>query len=121
MSGHDHQSPPRARGVNRPRVEILYVDGCPNFKATRALVERVAGQLRVDPEIELVEVRDVEAASTLRFPGSPTVRVNGRDVDPSAADREEIAFSCRLYRCPRGISGQPDASWIHDALAGGPE
>ena len=103
----------------RPRVEILYVDECPNVEETRALVEHVAGQLRVDPEIQLVEVPDAEAARRLGFRGSPTVRVNGCDVEPAAAERDEIAFSCRLYNGPRGISGQPDASWIRAALAGG--
>ena len=103
--------------MTRPRVEILYFDGCPNQESTRALVERVAGELDLEPEIDFVEVPDPDAASELRFLGSPTVRVNGRDVEPGAEERRDFVFSCRVYRGERGLGGQPDAGWIRDALA----
>ena len=52
----------------------------------------------------------------LRFLGSPTVRVDGRDVEPGAEERHEFVFSCRVYRGSRGFSGKPDEAWIRDAL-----
>jgi hypothetical protein len=103
--------------MTRPRLEILYFDGCPNYQPTRALVERVATQLRIDPEIELVEVRDPDTAAGLRFLGSPTVRVNGRDVEPGAEERRDFAFSCRIYRSEGGIAEGPEESWLRDALS----
>jgi hypothetical protein len=106
-----------ANGMRRPRVEILYFEDCPNHKPARALVERIAGELRVEPEIHTVEVPDVNAAIQLRFLGSPTVRVNGRDVEPGAEGRREFVLSCRVYRSERGLSGQPDEGWIREALA----
>jgi hypothetical protein len=102
----------------RPRVEILYFEGCPNHEDARVLVERVAAELRVQPNIELVEVADPEAAGRLRFLGSPTVRVNGSDVEPGAQERGDFVFSCRIYRTERGFSGQPDEAWVRAALAG---
>jgi hypothetical protein len=102
--------------MSRPRVEILYFDGCPNHERTRALVERVGAELHLEPEIELVKVGDAGAASRLRFLGSPTVRVNGRDVEPGAAERGDFVFSCRVYRSDHRLSGQPDAGWIREAL-----
>ena len=60
-----------------PRVEILYFEGCPNHEPARALVERIAEQLRLEPKIALVEVGDPESAVELRFLGSPTVRIDG--------------------------------------------
>jgi hypothetical protein len=102
--------------MSRPRVEIFYFDGCPNHEPTRALVQRVAGELDLEPEFDLVHVPDPDAASELRFLGSPTVRVNGRDVEPGAEERRDFVFSCRVYRGKRGPSGQPDAGWIRDAL-----
>jgi hypothetical protein len=110
--------PDRKAGVmRRPRVEILYFEGCPNHAPARALVERVASELRIVPEINVVEVPDAEAAPQLRFLGSPTVRVDGRDVEPGAEARGDFVFACRMYRTERGFSGQPDAGWIRDALA----
>lgn len=102
--------------MRRPRVEILYFEGCPNHQAARALVERVAAELQVEPKIDLVEVPDAEAAALLRFLGSPTVRVNGHDVEPGAEERGDFVLSCRVYRGERGLSGQPDAGWIRKAL-----
>jgi hypothetical protein len=102
--------------MSRPRVEILYFEGCPNHEPARTLVERLATQLRIEPEIELVEVADPEAAVALRFLGSPTVRVNGRDIEPGAEKRRDFAFSCRIYRSERGVAEQPEESWVREAL-----
>ena len=103
--------------MSRPRVEILYFEGCPNHEAARVLVERVAAELHVEAEIDVVEVADADAATELRFLGSPTVRVNGRDVEPGADERGDFTLSCRVYRGERGFSGQPDAGWVRQALS----
>ena len=103
--------------MRRPHVEILYFDGCPNHGDARELVERVAAEVRVEPEIDLVMVPDADAAATLRFLGSPTVRVDGRDVEPGAEERRDFVFSCRVYRSERGLAGQPDEAWIRSALS----
>jgi len=102
--------------MRRPRVEILYFEGCPNHDPARALVERLATQLRIEPEIRLVEVADPDAAVALRFLGSPTVRVNGVDVEPGAEERRDFAFSCRIYRSEGGAAEQPQESWVRAAL-----
>jgi hypothetical protein len=103
-------------GGKRPLVEILYFEGCPNHGEARALVERLADELRLEPEVRLVEVADPDAAARLRFLGSPTVRVDGRDVEPGAEERGDFVFSCRVYRSDRGLTGQPDEAWIRAAL-----
>jgi hypothetical protein len=100
----------------RPRVEILYFDGCPNYEPARALVERLAMQLRIEPEIRLVEVADADAAVELRFLGSPTVRVNGVDVEPGAEERRDFALSCRIYRSECGVAERPEERWVREAL-----
>ena len=104
------------RDHERPLVEILYFDGCPNHEAAQELVERVSSELGLEPELRLVNVHDEEAARRLRFLGSPTVRVAGRDVDPEAAERDEYVLSCRVYRTESGFAGQPDERWIRVAL-----
>jgi hypothetical protein len=102
--------------VSRPQVDILCFEGSPNYEPTRALVERLARQLRIEPEIELVEVADPEAAVALRFLGSPTVRVNGVDVEPGAEERRDFALSCRIYRGEGDVAEHPDERWVRDAL-----
>ena len=117
----EEQSDGGARGVSArrrgtPLVEILSFAGCPNHLGAIALVERVSGELGIEPEIELVEVPDQEAARRLRFLGSPTIRVGGRDVDPDADERSDYALSCRVFRTEAGMAGQPDERWVRDAL-----
>ena len=103
--------------MRQPRVEILFFEGCPNHEPARMLVEHLARQLRIEPEIQLVEVADPDAAVELRFLGSPSVRIDGIDVEPGAQDRRDFALSCRIYRSERGVSEQPDERWVREALS----
>jgi hypothetical protein len=101
----------------RPLVEILYFDGCPNHEPAVALVERIDRELGTGAELRLVNVPDQEAATRLQFLGSPTIRVDGVDVDPSSAQRGDYALSCRIFATDRGPAGQPEERWVRDALA----
>lgn len=105
-----------APAAGGPLVEILYFDGCPNHHPAIALVERVSRELRIEPDVRLVNVPDDKAARRLRFLGSPTIRVGGVDVDPLTEERDDYALSCRIFRTEAGFSGQPDERWVRDAL-----
>lgn len=100
-----------------PTVELLYFAGCPNVEAVRALVQRVAADAGVNPDLRLTEVT-LEDAERLRFLGSPTVRVNGRDVEPGADERTTFTFACRIYQTPAGLSRSPASDWVRAALDG---
>jgi hypothetical protein len=106
----------RRAGRRRPLVEILYFDGCPNYEAARALVDRVSRELGLHPELRLVEVEDESSAQRLRFLGSPTIRVDGRDVEPNGDERTDHALACRVYRTDNGVAAQPDEGWLRAAL-----
>jgi hypothetical protein len=107
--------------MRRPCVDVLYSEGCPNHEPACALVERIAAELQVQPAIRLGEVRDAEAALELRFLGSPTIRVEGCDVEPGADQRRDFVFACRVYRGEHGSRGQPNETWVRAALAGAAE
>ena len=100
----------------RPLVEILYFDGCPNHEPALALVERVDRELETNAEVRLVNVPDQTTAERLHFLGSPTIRVDGVDVDPHTDQRTDYALSCRVFTTEHGRAGQPDERWIRDAL-----
>lgn len=102
--------------MSGPLVEILYFDGCPNHEAARVLVEHVSRELGLEPQLRLVDVADEETARRLRFPGSPTIRVAGVDVDPHADERGDYSLSCRVYRTASGFAGQPEERWVREAL-----
>ncbi|HXF97578.1 MAG TPA: hypothetical protein VNJ46_03080 [Gaiellaceae bacterium] len=102
--------------MSPPRVEILYFRECPHYAALRPLVEQIARELGVELAIAEREIEDMETAQAQRFLGSPTVRVDGRDVEPGADERREYVLGCRVYRSETGLAGQPPAEWIRDAL-----
>jgi hypothetical protein len=98
------------------RVEVLYFDGCPNWPRTHFVLDRLLDELGVQADVVPVHVADAEDAQRLRFLGSPTVRVDGRDVEPGADERTEFALGCRVYSSNGRISGEPDEQWIRTAL-----
>lgn len=100
----------------RPLVELLYFDGCPNHEPAHALVTALARELSLDIELRLVRVADQQDAERLRFLGSPTIRVDGVDVDPHASNRAQYALCCRVFTTAGGVAGQPDERWVRDAL-----
>jgi hypothetical protein len=106
----------------RPVIEVLYVQDCPHYRETLALVDRVQGELGIDAELRTSLIADQTAAEQTRFPGSPTVRVDGRDVEPGSEPATEYIVGCRLYRLEHRFAGQPEERWIRQALlrAAGP-
>jgi len=102
--------------VVSPVIEVLYVQDCPNYVGALALVERVRAELGIDADIRSTLIVDQAAAERARFPGSPTVRVDGRDVEPGSEPAAEITTACRLYRLEHRLAGQPAERWVRDAL-----
>ena len=98
------------------KIEVLTFEGCPNAQVARELVERVLADSAVDAELAHVNIPDSETAEQLHFLGSPTLRVDGRDIEPGAEERMDYAFACRIYRTARGTAGTPDERWLRDAL-----
>jgi hypothetical protein len=106
----------------RPVVEVLYVQDCPHYQATLALVERVRAELGIDADLHSTLVVDQAAAEQARFPGSPTVRVDGHDIEPGSEPATEYLVGCRLYQLEHRFAGQPEERWVREALllAAGP-
>jgi hypothetical protein len=101
------------------KIELLYFDGCPSYEALLPRLGRLLARENVAEELELRRVESAEAAVRERFLGSPSVRVEGRDVDPGAADRCDFGVKCRLYRTEEGLAHVPPDEWIRAALERG--
>jgi hypothetical protein len=83
------------------RIELLYWRGCPSYPEAQELLADVLTERGIEERVALYEVTSQEEAERLRFPGSPTIRIDGRDVDPAGADAR-AALACRIYRLPDG-------------------
>ena len=97
-------------------VEVLYVQDCPHYPGTLALTRRVLAELGIVAEVRGTLVPDQAAAEQACFAGSPTVRVDGRDVEPGSEPPSEILVGCRLYRLEHRLAGQPAEGWVRAAL-----
>ena len=83
------------------KIEVLYVPNCPNHAVALERLREILSAQSFQKYVNEVLVKDAEMAQSLKFPGSPTIRINGQDVEP----REEAAFGlmCRLYADGSGV------------------
>jgi hypothetical protein len=98
------------------KVELLWWEGCPSYPETLADLRRVLRDEGVEADVDLVEVESDEQARAERFPGSPTVRLDGVDAIPPP-ETEPFSLTCRVYRLRDGrVSATPDPDDLRDAV-----
>jgi hypothetical protein len=102
----------------RCTVEVLVVSGCPGTELAIARVREAAEALQLETNLRFVIVEDDEQARAHGFIGSPTVRVEGLDVEEGIANRP-LGLACRLYESVPGgvVERAPPLAWIRAALA----
>ena len=98
------------------RIELLYVADCPNRQPTIEVVQEVLREQGLPPDIIEIEISDAALATALSFPGSPTVRVDGKDVETSVNLFPSYGVSCRTYLVDGRFEGTPRREWIRNAI-----
>ena len=98
-------------------VEFLWWEGCPSTERALSDLREAMAAAGLDPEaVVLREIRTDHDAGAEAFVGSPTIRVDGRDVQPPADD-EPVGLNCRVYRRRDGrVSPTPDPADLREAL-----
>jgi len=102
-------------GIAVPRIELLYFDGCPNHQDAHALLMEVLREENIQTPIIRRKVETPESAAREHFLGSPSIRANGTDIDPSG-DTRQYSLRCRVYQHNGKLSGVPDKEMIRNAL-----
>jgi len=97
-------------------IEVLYFDGCPSHEALLPRLRELMAQAGVAAPVQLKHIESVEAAEHERFLGSPTLRINGEDVDPTAGERSDFGLKCRLYPTDEGLRGTVPDQLVFAAL-----
>ena len=86
------------------RVEVLFVPGCPNYEPAVERLKKVLVSEGLDVEVHGVPVNTGEDATTLMFPGSPTIRIDGEDVEREQTNAPGL--TCRLYANRTGVPSE---------------
>jgi hypothetical protein len=108
-------------------IEVLHIDGCPNHETLLTHLTELLTDNHITASVTAILIENDHDAQAHRFLGSPTVRINGNDVDPTADEHHgdqdpssRYGMQCRLYSTPHGITGTPPDQWILDALIDNP-
>jgi hypothetical protein len=98
------------------RIDFLFWRGCPSHPEARELLSEVLEARGIEADVVEREVTTDDEARQLAFPGSPTIRVEGRDVDPEGATARP-SLTCRIYHLPDGeVSPVPSREQLEEAL-----
>jgi mercuric ion transport protein len=98
------------------KVEVLYIADCPNHKPAVDRVRDVLCSAGMPERVQEVEICTQEDAEAMRFLGSPTVQINGFDVEPEARAVQHFGLGCRSYAENGRRSGLPSRDLIRSAL-----
>ena len=98
------------------KIKLYYFDDCPSYKKA---VENLEEALRLEglqQDIEMVPVTSEADAQAKRFIGSPTIRIDGVDIEGPEADNQGYGYGCRIYSENGGSAGRPSVERMRYAL-----
>lgn len=98
------------------RIEVLYIQGCPNHVPAMEILRETLNSLSRDDKIHEVEVQTQAEAEAIRFVGSPSVRINGSDIEPWARTAKGFGLSCRTYVNGSQRGGVPSRELVRRAI-----
>jgi len=99
---------------SEPKIELLYFDECPSWKNALEIIHKVFEEFGKSSTVVLTRIETQEEAVIHQFVGSPTIRVNGKDLFPT--DQDLFALGCRIYQTPEGFKGWPTEKMLVERL-----
>lgn len=99
------------------RLQFLYFEGCPSYKEGLENLKKALKELGLPEDFEMINVDTDEKARQYNFIGSPTIRINGKDLDTRAEKARVTGYKgCRIYQTPQGLKGAPTVEMIKEAI-----
>ena len=95
-----------------PTIDLLYFDGCPSYRQAWNDILDVLVEEKIDASVRLIAVENMDRARELRFAGSPSIKINGRDLEDYEG---EGVIACRVYKENNG-KGWPSKELLRDRL-----
>jgi hypothetical protein len=98
------------------RVEIFYFVGCPAWPQAMTNVRQALASEELAASVHGIVVTSPADAVAKRFIGSPTIRIDGMDVEGPEAEAQGYGFGCRVYASSGGASRYPSVEQVRLAL-----
>ena len=98
------------------KIELLYLEDCPNHVPAMEMVREALDSLGQKDRIHEIEVRNQAEAEAIRFVGSPSIRINGSDMEPWARTAKGFGLSCRTYVNGSQRGGVPSREMLRRAI-----
>lgn len=98
------------------KIEFLYFDGCPNHETALTNLKEVLSEADIEDEIEIINVEEPKDAVKYRFLGSPSIRINDRDLEVKEDESTEYSLRCRRYKNGDVMNGFPSKEQIKAIL-----
>ena len=111
------ENPPAKKHL---KIQFLFFPGCPNHNSAWRELTDVLAYHELEAIVERIIVENADDARRLGFLGSPTLKIDGVDVEPSARQRTDFGMTCRVYRVGGRVLGAPPREMIEQALAATP-
>ena len=98
------------------KIELLFFDGCPNYQTALKYLQEVIREKRHDIPVKMLKIKSDNEAENHRFLGSPTIRINGQDVETGAEKADNFSMVCRLYLEDNKVNELPSKKMIRHAI-----
>jgi hypothetical protein len=94
-------------------IELYYFESCPSYIETAENLKKALHELGANEDFKMIEVIDSQDAIKKKFLGSPSIRINGTDIENK--DRNYI-YGCRIYAIAGKMTGTPSKEFLKEKL-----
>jgi hypothetical protein len=98
------------------KVELLYIAECPNYREAARVLRETLLECGFRDEVSEIEVTDSAQAQALAFIGSPSIRIGGKDIEPTVSNQRHYGLSCRTYLTGGKLTGVTPLDMIRAAV-----
>ncbi len=98
------------------KIELLYFEGCPSFGKADEYIREITEEEGLDRDYEMINVQTDKKGYTLKFLGSPTILVNGKDIEEGVPEAESFRLKCRVYQIDGRLMSCPPKEFIRTAI-----
>ena len=98
------------------KVELYYFAHCPSWQRARENLEHALQLEQISAHVEAILVTDSADVQLKRFIGSPTIRIDGVDIEGSGAETRGYGYGCRVYTDGTCTAGWPSVNQVRRAL-----